>query len=83
MNKSRFWIVCTLLAVVTLAHWFVTVSNDDVASATTNFRTVVVTLHGEKMHEAGCPHTRDSEFELTFNQAVTEGYTPCKTCMPE
>ncbi len=50
--------------------------------STPDNETVYVTKDGDKFHKAGCQYIRDKEWllELTPQQAIDAGYTPCKVC---
>jgi len=45
---------------------------------------VYVTEHGERYHAPYCPHVRgkDNLRRMTREDAVGEGYDPCKDCNP-
>ena len=42
--------------------------------------TVYVTPNGAKYHEEGCKHLGKNIRPLTLNEAISEGYEPCKGC---
>lgn len=45
-------------------------------------QTVYVTKTGKKYHESGCGSLSSSSFSLTLDEAIQQGYTPCKRCNP-
>ena len=52
-------------------------------SATVSGDTVVyVTLYGKKYHRGSCSYLRQSKIEMTIENAVKAGYTPCSRCRP-
>lgn len=44
--------------------------------------TVYITRTGEKYHKEGCFHLRKSKFGISLENAVNQGYEPCKHCNP-
>lgn len=42
--------------------------------------TVYITRTGEKYHKDGCFHLRKSKFGISLEEAVEQGYGPCKHC---
>lgn len=44
--------------------------------------TVHITKSGSKYHRAGCRHLNKSDIEVTLEEALNKGLTPCKTCNP-
>lgn len=45
--------------------------------------TVYVTAKGKAYHTATCRHLTDSKTPLPRSEAVSRGYSPCKTCKPD
>ena len=43
---------------------------------------VYITASGSKYHEEGCGYLRKSCYEISLEQAVSRGYTPCSRCYP-
>jgi|HigsolmetaAR203D_1030402.scaffolds.fasta_scaffold00576_3 competence protein ComEC len=43
---------------------------------------VHITNTGSKYHRAGCRHLSKSDIEVTLEEALNKGLTPCKTCNP-
>lgn len=41
---------------------------------------VYITATGEKYHKRGCQYLRDSCYEITYVEAVVDGYEPCSRC---
>lgn len=41
---------------------------------------VYITNTGEKYHKSGCFHLRLSRRKVTLNEALNDGYTPCRHC---
>lgn len=50
------------------------------AEAERNAQTVYITNTGEKYHNAGCRYLRKSQIPISLDDAVAQGYTPCKVC---
>jgi hypothetical protein len=43
---------------------------------------VYITRTGHKYHRAGCRYLRYSAIPVDINDAIGNGYTPCKICRP-
>lgn len=48
----------------------------------TQSRTVYITNTGEKYHRDGCSSLRKSKIAISIEDAVAQGYDPCKNCKP-
>lgn len=48
----------------------------------TESRTVYITNTGEKYHRDGCSSLRKSKIAISIEDAVAQGYDPCKNCKP-
>ncbi len=44
--------------------------------------TVYITNSGEKYHADGCRYLSNSEIPISLDDALAEGYEPCKVCKP-
>lgn len=47
-----------------------------------NSYTVYVTRTGEKYHSAGCSYLSQSCYEISYSDAIDQGYTACSRCDP-
>lgn len=47
-----------------------------------DYETVYITRTGKKYHAAGCRHLSRSTIPVERDQAVKNGYTPCRVCRP-
>lgn len=54
-------------------------SDDDGES---NSYTVYVTNYGKKYHRSGCGSLYSSCHEISIDDAISQGYTPCERCNP-
>lgn len=43
---------------------------------------VYITNSGEKYHRDGCRYLRKSQIEISREDAIAQGYEPCKVCKP-
>lgn len=43
---------------------------------------VYITNTGKKYHRSNCRHLDESKYETTLENAISQGYTACKTCDP-
>ena len=43
---------------------------------------VYITKTGEKYHTSGCSYLKKSKIEISLENAVARGYTPCSRCNP-
>lgn len=50
------------------------------ASSNANSEMVYVTETGSKYHANGCKHLVDNCIELSLDEAISYGFTPCVTC---
>jgi methylphosphotriester-DNA--protein-cysteine methyltransferase len=50
--------------------------------AATGETTVYITNTGEKYHTERCASVRKSKIAIRLDQAVLQGYEPCKRCKP-
>lgn len=57
-------------------------SNAPTSSTITNSEIVYITDTGDKYHRDGCRYLRESKHEISRNNAVSQGYTPCSVCKP-
>lgn len=67
--------LCTLLVILSL-------SPSPPARAAEDSTRVYVTKTGECYHRGFCWHLRKSKIEIDLDEAVEEGYRPCKNCRP-
>lgn len=67
-----------LLSVVLLNN---TKCSDAKKSANT-VSTVFITSTGKKYHLENCRALKKSKIAITINEAIVQGYTPCKLCNP-
>jgi hypothetical protein len=44
--------------------------------------TVYVTKTGSSYHRSGCRYLSQSKIAITLEEAVEQGYAPCKVCKP-
>ncbi len=44
--------------------------------------TVYITKTGEKYHRDGCQYLSKSQIEISLEDAIAQGYTPCSVCDP-
>lgn len=58
-------------------------AEDAVAQTESQPPIVHITESGEKYHRAGCRHLKDSDIEITLEEARTRGLTPCRVCSPQ
>lgn len=52
------------------------------AQAQQNERTVYITDTGKKYHRDGCQYLRQSQHAFSLDNAIAQGYEPCKKCKP-
>ncbi|MBO5372945.1 MAG: MBL fold metallo-hydrolase [Lachnospiraceae bacterium] len=52
--------------------------NDEIAD-----NIVHITASGTKYHVDGCKHLKDSDIEISLEEAKQKGYEPCKVCEPD
>lgn len=52
------------------------------AQAQQNERTVYITDTGKKYHRDGCQYLRQSQHAISLDNAIAQGYEPCKKCKP-
>lgn len=43
---------------------------------------VYITKTGTKYHKSGCNYLKSSKFQITLDEAIERGYTPCSVCKP-
>ncbi len=43
---------------------------------------VYITRTGERYHRGDCHHLRQSKIPINLNDAINQGYTPCRNCRP-
>lgn len=74
MKKARRTIALVLLVALLVLPLAALAWNGDL--------TVYVTRTGEKYHKVSCSYLRSSKIEMTLQEAVDKGYTPCSRCAP-
>lgn len=59
-------------------------SKSNTADKKDNAKNIIVhiTATGSKYHRAGCRYLSKSDIEVTLEEALSKGLTPCKTCKP-
>ena len=56
------------------------VKTQDLQGEEDETRTVHITESGKKYHAAGCPYLKDSDTEISLEEAKKQGYEPCRKC---
>jgi hypothetical protein len=58
-------------------------TNNMLGMLNANNYTVYVTKSGKKYHTENCRYVLGKKISLTRQEAIDEGYTPCKRCKPD
>lgn len=88
-KKGKLWTVVIIILVLGATALFSKLKDEDIFKKTPVSNElspsevfVYLTASGEKYHKESCKTLKDNKNRISLDEAIEEGYSPCKICNP-